>query len=564
MTWDCPYGEDEEDCSHFRCSGLFWCPIEKRCLSFLDVCDGKTECIQSNIDERFCEEMHLCPVQCFCVGYAVHCINGSLKGFPALRRKVTSLLLRNNAILYVDNSIPLKYILHLDLSFNSLLSLQQTTLNEMKYLIYFNIAFNKIKSFDKRLFLFQAELKYFEMTSNPLQSMDPLTFVGLSSLQTFFLVKTLTTKLCNYCFMGLTSVVRIEIRDCKINSIEKHAFANLTFLKEVVIQDNKIKEFDIRFIDIFHEPFNIQTDLKMICCKINRFKSSKCVRDDEYPKVCLLKNLSPFWYSCSVLVILLNAFASLLRKCSDSDTSAFDTCINSLSSSQVLQMSHYLFRSFMNSSNVKIIIGSNLNVFIFCSLSALTFPLSLLIQLSAHFCYTICYLRIVLDKSVPPVVLATCISIVIWLICLALSYIILHTGQLMEEICFPYSPIEISVTYVCFLLFLCISSTAITSVAIRRTEHLRKQVKRKITKNEQSLRVRMISQAILSTIQCGIVAMFYIIISSSHRVSQAVLVSMDSVVFIKAISDPILHTLSSKSHWQSNQVRDACRCFRNT
>ena len=51
---DCPYGEEEGDCSGFQCPGLFWCPEEKLCLSFIDICDGSIHCLASGADELLC------------------------------------------------------------------------------------------------------------------------------------------------------------------------------------------------------------------------------------------------------------------------------------------------------------------------------------------------------------------------------------------------------------------------------------------------------------------------------------------------------------------------------
>ncbi len=62
-TWDCPYGEDEHGCK-VNCAYLFWCPIEQKCLSFVDLCDGRIHCKDTYSDELFCE-VNQCPEPCF-------------------------------------------------------------------------------------------------------------------------------------------------------------------------------------------------------------------------------------------------------------------------------------------------------------------------------------------------------------------------------------------------------------------------------------------------------------------------------------------------------------------
>ncbi len=72
---DCPNGEEEGDCTGFKCSGLFWCPLEQLCLSFIDICDRITHCHSSGADELLCglDENFICDTAFFkCHGY--YCI----------------------------------------------------------------------------------------------------------------------------------------------------------------------------------------------------------------------------------------------------------------------------------------------------------------------------------------------------------------------------------------------------------------------------------------------------------------------------------------------------------
>ncbi len=72
--WDCPYGEDEHDCT-VNCSGLFWCPVEQICLSFVDLCDGRIHCEATQSDEMFCDvnlancNGAICPDHHKCANY---------------------------------------------------------------------------------------------------------------------------------------------------------------------------------------------------------------------------------------------------------------------------------------------------------------------------------------------------------------------------------------------------------------------------------------------------------------------------------------------------------------
>ncbi len=95
--WDCPYGEDENNCLEFKCNGFFYCPLEQKCLSFMDVCDGKPHCKVTQIDEHYCD-IRPCPKACFCVGRSIQCIDRDLTRVPVLGRNVSVLLLSCNML----------------------------------------------------------------------------------------------------------------------------------------------------------------------------------------------------------------------------------------------------------------------------------------------------------------------------------------------------------------------------------------------------------------------------------------------------------------------------------
>ncbi len=58
---DCPTGQEEMNCNPLqKCLRLFWCPVEKICLSLRDICDGWVHCLETNADEIFCD-VTSCP-----------------------------------------------------------------------------------------------------------------------------------------------------------------------------------------------------------------------------------------------------------------------------------------------------------------------------------------------------------------------------------------------------------------------------------------------------------------------------------------------------------------------
>ena len=69
-------GNDELNCAHFSCDGLFKCSkcAVKNCIHTGEVCDKIIDCC-SGEDENLCTVQ--CPESCKCLIYAISCSNTS-------------------------------------------------------------------------------------------------------------------------------------------------------------------------------------------------------------------------------------------------------------------------------------------------------------------------------------------------------------------------------------------------------------------------------------------------------------------------------------------------------
>ncbi len=509
--------------------------------------------------------MKSCPVECFCVGYAIHCTSKALKKIPPLRRNVNVLLLTDNILSYfrlADDSLSLDILTYLDLSFNQFLGLKPMIpiLRKMVALKFLNFAFNIIKTIDEKVFLFQANLRNLNITNNPVQAITPWTFKGLSAIAHFNLSNTSISNLCNFCLAGLENTTSIEILNNKVSMIERNAFANLSCLISIVLQNNRMKQYDVAFIQIIGSLEILMTDIPGLCCQVAKLGKHMCEEIHEaQKKQCNMVNFQSFWTSVFVIVLLFNVSVILTSKSHD----IFSTCIQNISLSHLILGLHYGFRIFLNFNNIKIIMSRNKDILIMCIASALLLPLSQLIQVSMYLCYSICYLILTVtgQNKLPKLIHSYGFSVLAWIMCSSLSYIIVHTSNVIEDICFPSMQRIVVIVYSVVTTSSCLANYALTLFTIRKTAQMRTFVGRTESASEKRLKVRQILHSISNTLHSIIINILYILISNNHTASRDMLLCMDSILLIKSISDPLLLTFCTKSYWQrlcrKNVTRDA-------
>ncbi len=556
--WDCPYGEDENDCIDFKCTGLFFCPFEQKCLSYIDVCDNKADCKETKIDEHpyLCDDkgsIKSCPDECFCVGYAIQCIGKALRKIPDLRRHVKALLLNDNVLshfILTDESLSLNMLMYLDLSFNQFLEVKPmiAILHKMLALKFLNFAFNKIKTLDENVFLIQGNLSNLNITNNPIQAISPQTFQGLLGISHFTLSNTSISILCNFCFAGLEHTTSIEILNNKIYVIEHYAFGTLSYLTSIVIQNNRMKQYDVSFIQIINSLEILRSDVPGLCCQVVKLEKLMCEEVGEQKIQCTLLNFPSFWLFEFVTVLIFNIGVILTSHNKD----IFSNCIQNISLSHILLGLHYGFRIFLNLNSSKIILSRNKDILIMCTASALLFPLSQLIQVSMYLCYSICYLILTVagQDKLPKLIHSYGFSVLAWILCPAFSYLIVYTSNLNEDICFPSLQTVVAIVYSTVTISVCLVNNGLAFFTIRKATQMRKLTGRKENMDEKGLKVRQMLHSCFTTLHCILISILYILISRNHTAMRVVVVSMDSILLIKSVTDPLLLTFCTKSYWQ--------------
>ncbi len=545
---DCPFGQDEEGCTEFRCQGFFWCSTDKRCLSFINVCDGIIHCPLTKEDELLCN-IRRCPKHCFCVGYAIHCINASLSHIPFVERNATTLILRGNKISIISALKVHKHLLHLDLSCNRINMLQNTMspFSENMYLLYLSLNSNRLRSLGESQFKSLKNLRYLGIKDNPIGVLNKAAFLGLSRITSLIITWSQIQTLCNFCFAPLINVNTIIFTRNVITLIQINAFSNMERLRYIHFQYNRINMYDSRIV--LPSLAKLESDIPGICCKQ---KSRNCKNIVLTYEFCMSWKWPLIWCIFVSLRLLLNIPVILVRfHRSFIDMSS--VVLQNISFLEIISCMHYIFRVYLNIGNKRHTLSVDSTTFTICSISEFIFLFPYLIHSVMSCLFSIVFLNLVftLSESLEKTALkGHKICTVLWLLCFAVSFTVYSFTGSIYGLCLPLKYIKGNHA---ILIYIIISATVsmiaiiLKIIMIKEMIIRRETAERQETKWEKMLKVRLLLDLfinILCFIPSGILM---VLISSSQNTNVMLIHGIDWLLFIKSVSTPILFTFATKS-----------------
>ncbi len=214
--FDCPWGEDEEDCSNLQCSGLLRCRHDNVCVHPNMIGDNITDCLLSSDDETLTEPR--CSKSCECLGYAAVCSTAgedTMKDILTNTRKLTFW----NATFSSTVSLPFPSLVILDLSSNGITTDSLPILQSLPKLRWLRLQKNLIDSIHKT-FVNLKMLKVLEIQMNPLKIIQPGSFTSLSSLIKLNLSYMELNFISHGSFNGLKSLQVVDLSYNPLDGID--------------------------------------------------------------------------------------------------------------------------------------------------------------------------------------------------------------------------------------------------------------------------------------------------------------------------------------------------------
>ncbi|XP_072034298.1 uncharacterized protein [Amphiura filiformis] len=284
--WDCPNGEDEQQCNDFTCHGFYRCRGSKQCLMDDHICDGIKQCPDGD-DELFCDTH--CPAGCTCIGHSYSCKDitwDAIKAgqLPGGLRQLN--LISVDPIPNVNDNSTIENILFVDLK-------------RLKMLFILDISKNGISYLRPGQFEGNSNLKKLIVSVNTIYHLQGGSFTGLHALE----------------YLDLSGNSLITIDSDVFSGLKHLVFLDMTTTNDMEVRPSKAL-FDplTRLKTLWSSEF-------MICCMVGDSDTiSDCLPGDsnEFSNcedlICN-KFLRLFMWVLGVSALIGNAFVVVWRTC---------------------------------------------------------------------------------------------------------------------------------------------------------------------------------------------------------------------------------------------------------
>ena len=286
--WDCPFGDDEKNCSQRHCCRMFKCVKSQICLHIGDICDGYNDC-PWNDDELMCTLMGtICPEKCKCLNFGIICTNVSvnvqtISNLPHVSVHVTQCKIKLMPNLNLNHDI-----IVLNLSTNAISAICGEQI--MKSLTILDLSCYQIMFITKSCFDSMERLMILRLQNNRIEKIEENGFHKLPSL------------------------LILDLSNNKLSTFSKNVFVNITQLSLLILHNNP---FTGLFVTMFVGLDNklILTNNYKICC-LAYGKTVNCISKKYLNEACHTQILDSEIIAASVhvlIIIVLNIFSIFLN-----------------------------------------------------------------------------------------------------------------------------------------------------------------------------------------------------------------------------------------------------------
>lgn len=162
-----------------------------------------------------------------------------------------NLNLSNNRLKSLDESIfsHLKKLKKLNLSHNNLKTLDAKSIEGLENLIVLNLSYNEIEKIDHEAFSPFKQLVYLDLGDNFINSLDRRLFSGLINLESLSMNKNRLEQLEEHIFLDLKSLKILNLNGNKLETLNAKSFVGLENLNYLDLYNNEISHFDVEILD---------------------------------------------------------------------------------------------------------------------------------------------------------------------------------------------------------------------------------------------------------------------------------------------------------------------------
>ena len=155
--------------------------------------------------------------------------------------KLAYLYLDHNNFLFISISFrKLQKMIRLDMQFNHVEHLRNTTFLGMVSLEYLMLDHNNLSILGANVFMALFSLRVLDLSNNQISCIDPFAFAGLSSLQKLDLHDNKIVSIHGATAKTLYSLNEIDLSNNKLSVISKNSFQDHPSLSIIKLRNNKI------------------------------------------------------------------------------------------------------------------------------------------------------------------------------------------------------------------------------------------------------------------------------------------------------------------------------------
>ena len=240
---NCIHGEDEERCDEYVCKGLLRCSGSKICVHPEQICNKVRDCINGD-DEMFCD-MKSCPNGCQCLSYSITCSSVQSNVLPALpseRFKHMSVINSSLPFPNFDNICNQRELLFLNLSENQIQHICGPLMHDcevFKKITALDISHNQIVILRSHCFKLLSSLKVFILAHNPLQTLERYA-ISHPLLSYISIHSTAIKYLRGYSLVGMRKLYSFDITKIHLHYIDRYADTILAHISDFRLDDIRL------------------------------------------------------------------------------------------------------------------------------------------------------------------------------------------------------------------------------------------------------------------------------------------------------------------------------------